>query len=117
VNSIALRRLQIPLPATPYHPPSKAYFQQEFRADVSNQELIADRNRMEPVAESVLTIHDSTMQPGLHPARVNAYCSKNQEIPILVEPPAHVSKPAKSWSMSLKWPILELLWGYPYNRG
>jgi hypothetical protein len=39
VNSIALRRLQIPLPATPYNHACEIHFQQEFPLDVSNQEL------------------------------------------------------------------------------
>jgi hypothetical protein len=69
VNSLALRRLQIPLPATSYNPLGENNFQQEFRADVSNQELIAGRNRAEILADAVFTFHDRTIRPFLPGAR------------------------------------------------
>jgi hypothetical protein len=65
VNSLALRRLQIPLPATSYNPLCENNFQQEFRPDVSNQELIAERNPTEILADAAFTFHDRAIQPFL----------------------------------------------------
>jgi hypothetical protein len=73
VNSLALRRLQIPLPATSYNPLCENNFQQEFRADVSNQELIAGRNPAEILADAAFTLHDRAIQPFLLHAREGNY--------------------------------------------
>ena len=63
--SIAARRLNCPLPATPYNPPCGNNFQQEFSARVSNWELFAVRDRTEFVADDGFTFRDRTIQPSL----------------------------------------------------
>jgi len=65
VISIAARRLNCPLPATPYNPPCENNIQQEFRTDVSNRELVPERIRTESVADTAIANHESTIRPFL----------------------------------------------------
>jgi hypothetical protein len=63
--SIAARRLNCPLPATPYNPPCGNNFQQDFSARVSNWELFAVRDRTEFVGDDGFTVRDRIIQPSL----------------------------------------------------
>jgi hypothetical protein len=65
VMSIAARRLNCPLPATSYDPPCEKNIQQEFRSDVSNRELIAERNCNDILADATFAAHESTIRPCL----------------------------------------------------
>ena|ERR1700730_10639958 len=105
VISIPARRLNCPLPARSYHPPCANNFQQEFRTDVSNRELMLKRIRTESAAEVASAVQESTVRPFL--VRVRA------GIPYWIEKivtPKESGKAATVLasppSVSPKWPIL-----------